>query len=171
MMACRCSVYDCHCFLCARSSLCFQFLLPVIQIALICLCVGGDPKGIEVAVVNNETSSSAYSISLLSFLDNSSVHQVFILSLIGININSLSHNERGTGTFCVSSGFFSLSVPQIHILQLFWSIQIYVCYGLFSCMTDCYFIMCACVCFVANWVWKCHRAQSDRTFVKFLKRK
>uniref|UniRef100_A0A3B4Z2I6 ABC transporter G family member 23-like n=1 Tax=Stegastes partitus TaxID=144197 RepID=A0A3B4Z2I6_9TELE len=57
-------------------SLCFQFLLPVIQISLICLCVGGDPKGIHVAVVNNETSSSSYSQSLLSFLDNSSVHQV-----------------------------------------------------------------------------------------------
>ncbi|KAI3363418.1 hypothetical protein L3Q82_012042 [Scortum barcoo] len=57
-------------------SLCFQFLLPVIQVSLICLCVGGDPKGIQVAVVNNETSASSYSRSLLSFLDNSSVHQV-----------------------------------------------------------------------------------------------
>lgn len=57
-------------------SLCFQFLLPVIQVSLICLCIGGDPRGIQVAVVNNETSSSGYSQSLLSFLDNSSVHQV-----------------------------------------------------------------------------------------------
>ncbi|KAM3605954.1 uncharacterized protein V6R79_007994 [Siganus canaliculatus] len=57
-------------------SLCFQFLLPVIQISLICLCVGGDPKGIQVAVVNNETSSADYSHALLSFLDNSSVQQV-----------------------------------------------------------------------------------------------
>ncbi|MEQ2163983.1 hypothetical protein GOODEAATRI_001810 [Goodea atripinnis] len=59
-------------------SLCFQFLLPVIQISLICLCVGGDPKGIKVAVVNNDTNplSSSFSVSLLSFLDNSSVIQV-----------------------------------------------------------------------------------------------
>ncbi len=57
-------------------SLCFQFLLPVIQICLMCLCIGGDPKGIDVAVVNNETSLSAYSRSLLSFLDNTSVYQV-----------------------------------------------------------------------------------------------
>ncbi|XP_047207951.1 ABC transporter G family member 23 isoform X1 [Girardinichthys multiradiatus] len=59
-------------------SLCFQFLLPVIQISLICLCVGGDPKGIKVAVVNNDTSplSSSFSVSLLSFLDNSTVIQV-----------------------------------------------------------------------------------------------
>ncbi len=64
--------------LCVPSSLCFQFLLPVIQVSLICLCIGGDPKGIQVAVVNNETSPSAYSHSLLSFLDNSSVQQVFI---------------------------------------------------------------------------------------------
>ncbi|XP_053488165.1 ABC transporter G family member 23 [Ictalurus furcatus] len=57
-------------------SLCFQFLLPVIQICLMCLCIGGDPKGIQVAVVNNETSSGAYSRSLLSFLDNTSISQV-----------------------------------------------------------------------------------------------
>lgn len=60
----------------AHSSLCFQFLLPVIQICLMCLCIGGDPKGIQVAVVNNETSSGAYSRSLLSFLDNTSISQV-----------------------------------------------------------------------------------------------
>ncbi|KAM4607168.1 ABC transporter G family member 23 [Polymixia lowei] len=59
-------------------SLCFQFLLPVIQISLMCLCIGGDPKGIQVAVVNNETSPSSYSQSLLSFLDNSSVEQVLL---------------------------------------------------------------------------------------------
>uniref|UniRef100_A0A3Q1IFP6 Uncharacterized protein n=1 Tax=Anabas testudineus TaxID=64144 RepID=A0A3Q1IFP6_ANATE len=67
-------------------SLCFQFLLPVIQISLICLCVGGDPKGIQVAVVNNETAPTAYSHSLLSFLDNSSVYQV-----------PLSHTEAFNG--------------------------------------------------------------------------
>ncbi|XP_076016527.1 ABC transporter G family member 20 isoform X2 [Genypterus blacodes] len=69
-------------------SLCFQFLLPVIQIALICLCIGGDPKEIHVAVVNNETSSSSYSKSLLSFLDNASVHQVH-----------LTHNEAFDGIY------------------------------------------------------------------------
>ncbi|XP_054885243.1 ABC transporter G family member 23 isoform X2 [Poeciliopsis prolifica] len=69
-------------------SLCFQFLLPVIQISLICLCVGGDPKGITVAVVNNDTSppSSSFSQLLLSFLDNSSVIQV-----------PLPHNEAFEG--------------------------------------------------------------------------
>ncbi|XP_071372141.1 ABC transporter G family member 23 [Centroberyx affinis] len=70
-------------------SLCFQFLLPVIQISLMCLCIGGDPKGIRVAVVNNETfSSSSYSHLLLSFLDNSSVEQV-----------PLSHAEAFTGAY------------------------------------------------------------------------
>lgn len=59
-------------------SLCFQFLLPVIQISLICLCIGGDPKGIRVAVVNNETSPKGFSQTLLSFLDNSSVQQVHL---------------------------------------------------------------------------------------------
>lgn len=71
--------------LCVGSSLCFQFLLPVIQVSLICLCVGGDPKGIQVAIVNNETSPSAFSQSFLSFLDNSSVQQVFVLALRDMN--------------------------------------------------------------------------------------
>uniref|UniRef100_A0A3Q2QJB9 ABC transporter G family member 23-like n=1 Tax=Fundulus heteroclitus TaxID=8078 RepID=A0A3Q2QJB9_FUNHE len=71
-------------------SLCFQFLLPVIQISLICLCVGGDPKGIKVAVVNNDTASpiSSFSLSLLSFLDNSSVIQV-----------PVPHNEAFEGVY------------------------------------------------------------------------
>ncbi|XP_013876908.1 ABC transporter G family member 23 [Austrofundulus limnaeus] len=69
-------------------SLCFQFLLPVIQISLICLCVGGEPKGIQVAVVNNDTSPSSFSNMVLSFLDNSSVHQV-----------PLSHHEAFEGAY------------------------------------------------------------------------
>ncbi|XP_075906936.1 ABC transporter G family member 23 isoform X2 [Nelusetta ayraudi] len=69
-------------------SLCFQFLLPVIQISLICLCVGGDPMGIQVAVVNNESSPSAFSRSLLSFLDESSIQQVH-----------LSHQEAFDGIY------------------------------------------------------------------------
>ncbi|XP_077960390.1 ABC transporter G family member 20 isoform X2 [Gasterosteus aculeatus] len=69
-------------------SLCFQFLLPVIQVSLICLCIGGDPEGVQVAVVNNETSPSAFSHSLLSFLDNASVHQV-----------PLSHAEAFDGIY------------------------------------------------------------------------
>ncbi|XP_025753523.1 ABC transporter G family member 23-like, partial [Oreochromis niloticus] len=68
-------------------SLCFQFLLPVIQISLICLCVG-DPKGIQVAIVNNETLSPSVSKALLSFLDNSSLQQV-----------SLSHKEAFEGIY------------------------------------------------------------------------
>lgn len=85
---------------CVGSSLCFQFLLPVIQISLICLCVGGDPKGIQVAVVNNETAPSAYSQSLLSFLDNSSVQQVFIWPLqIQILMMFIISNQRATKEF------------------------------------------------------------------------
>ncbi|XP_072565621.1 ABC transporter G family member 23 isoform X1 [Paramormyrops kingsleyae] len=68
--------------------LCFQFLLPVIQISLMCLCIGGDPRGIPVAVVNNETSGDFYSRTLLSFLDNSSIQQV-----------ELSHAEAFAGAY------------------------------------------------------------------------
>ncbi|XP_062319429.1 ABC transporter G family member 20 [Osmerus eperlanus] len=69
-------------------SLCFQFLLPVIQISLMCLCIGADPKGIQVAVVNNETAPNSFSQSLLSFIDNSSVEQV-----------NLSHAEAFAGVY------------------------------------------------------------------------
>ncbi|XP_034148174.1 ABC transporter G family member 20 [Esox lucius] len=69
-------------------SLFFQFLLPVMQISLMCLCIGGDPKGIQVAVVNNETSSGSFSQSLLSFLDNSSIQQV-----------NLTHTEAFAGAY------------------------------------------------------------------------
>uniref|UniRef100_A0AAY4DJV5 ABC transporter domain-containing protein n=1 Tax=Denticeps clupeoides TaxID=299321 RepID=A0AAY4DJV5_9TELE len=69
-------------------SLCFQFLLPVIQISLMCLCIGGDPRGIHVAVVNNETSQFAFSRTILSFLDNSSIHQV-----------NLSHAQAFAGIY------------------------------------------------------------------------
>lgn len=82
---CRCSTSN-TCYSVSSSSLCFQFLLPVIQISLICLCVGGDPMGIQVAVVNNETSPSAYSNSLLSFLDNSSIQQVWYNKLKELSI-------------------------------------------------------------------------------------
>lgn len=84
----------------SRSSLCFQFLLPVIQVSLICLCIGGDPNGIRVAVVNNETSPSAYSRTLLSFLDNSSVQQVFteknrkrVASAFSLNYLIIAHEH------------------------------------------------------------------------------
>ncbi|XP_043911530.1 ABC transporter G family member 23-like isoform X2 [Protopterus annectens] len=58
--------------------LCFQFLLPVIQIALICLCIGGDPKHLPVAVVNNETGNFSLSHRFLQHLDNKSIHQVHL---------------------------------------------------------------------------------------------
>ncbi|KAM9804100.1 ABC transporter G family member 20 [Neosynchiropus ocellatus] len=69
-------------------ALCFQFLLPVIQISLICLCIGGDPSGIKVAVVNNETSPYGYSHALLGFIDNSSVEQL-----------PMSHKEAFDGIY------------------------------------------------------------------------
>uniref|UniRef100_A0A669BAK7 ABC transporter G family member 20 n=1 Tax=Oreochromis niloticus TaxID=8128 RepID=A0A669BAK7_ORENI len=68
-------------------SLFLQFMLPVMQITVVCLCVG-EPKGIRVAIVNNETLFPSVSKSLLSFLDNSSVQQV-----------SLSHQEAFEGIY------------------------------------------------------------------------
>lgn len=37
----------------------FEFLLPVVQITLFCLCIGGDPRHLRMGVVNNETCSES----------------------------------------------------------------------------------------------------------------
>ncbi len=33
----------------------FQFLIPVIQISLFCLCIGREPYNLDFGIVNNET--------------------------------------------------------------------------------------------------------------------
>ncbi|XP_072907315.1 ABC transporter G family member 20 isoform X1 [Hemitrygon akajei] len=53
----------------------FQFFLPVIQISLICLCIGGSPKDLHVAVVNNDTGKPAMSQIVLWHLDNDTIIQ------------------------------------------------------------------------------------------------
>uniref|UniRef100_H3B6Y9 ATP-binding cassette, sub-family H, member 1 n=1 Tax=Latimeria chalumnae TaxID=7897 RepID=H3B6Y9_LATCH len=64
---------------------CFQFLLPVIQISLICLCLGGEPKDLPVAVVNNETTNFSLVQHLLSHLDKHSINQVRIHFQVYLN--------------------------------------------------------------------------------------
>ncbi|XP_051868225.1 ABC transporter G family member 20 [Pristis pectinata] len=56
----------------------FQFFLPVIQISLICLCIGGNPKDLHVAVVNNDTGEPAMSQKVLWHLDNNTIIQVHL---------------------------------------------------------------------------------------------
>ena len=50
--------------------LCFQFLLPSIEVILFCICIGQDPFGIPVAVFNEEPHSS-YGNLFLQSIDNS----------------------------------------------------------------------------------------------------
>ncbi|XP_067845618.1 ABC transporter G family member 23 [Heptranchias perlo] len=57
---------------------CFQFLLPVIQISLICLCIGGNPKDLPVAVVNNDTGEPGLSQQVLWHLDNNTIIQIHL---------------------------------------------------------------------------------------------
>ncbi|XP_078262086.1 ABC transporter G family member 20 [Rhinoraja longicauda] len=59
-------------------SLAFQFVLPVIQISLICLCIGGNPRDLPVAVVDNDTGQPALSHRLLWHLDNNTIIQVHL---------------------------------------------------------------------------------------------
>ncbi|XP_078086631.1 ABC transporter G family member 20 [Mustelus asterias] len=54
----------------------FEFLLPVIQISLICLCIGGTLENLPVAVVNNDTGQPALSQIFLSHFDNSTITQI-----------------------------------------------------------------------------------------------
>ncbi len=44
----------------------FQFLIPVIQMALFCLCIGKQPNDLKFGIVNNETiQKSGYNASTL----------------------------------------------------------------------------------------------------------
>uniref|UniRef100_UPI00398F6660 ABC transporter G family member 20 n=1 Tax=Pristiophorus japonicus TaxID=55135 RepID=UPI00398F6660 len=58
--------------------LCFQFFLPVIQISLICLCIGGNPKDLPMAVVDNDTGQPAMSQKILRHLDNNTIIQIHL---------------------------------------------------------------------------------------------
>jgi hypothetical protein len=53
--------------------LAFEFFIPIIQIALFCLCIGREPSDLRVGVVNNETiydSSLNYSTIYVNELSN-----------------------------------------------------------------------------------------------------
>ncbi|XP_069787823.1 ABC transporter G family member 20 isoform X2 [Narcine bancroftii] len=56
----------------------FQFFLPVLQISLICLCIGGNPKDLHVAVVNNDTGQPSLSQNVLWHLDNNTIIQIHL---------------------------------------------------------------------------------------------
>ncbi|XP_072363224.1 ABC transporter G family member 23 [Scyliorhinus torazame] len=56
----------------------FQFLLPVIQISLLCLCIGGPPENLPVAVVNNDTGQPAMSQTFLSHFDSNTITQIHL---------------------------------------------------------------------------------------------
>jgi hypothetical protein len=58
------------------SLLLFEFILPTFQIVLFCLCIGRTPFGLNVAVVNNDTSSASLSTQYLSFLSSETIVQV-----------------------------------------------------------------------------------------------
>ncbi|XP_074652584.1 ABC transporter G family member 20-like isoform X2 [Tubulanus polymorphus] len=70
----------------------FQFLLPAFQILLFCLCIGGDPKDLPMAVVNNETAP-AFGALYLGFIDDN------VLSLHDFG------NDHNAAYSSVQSGF------------------------------------------------------------------
>lgn len=45
--------------------MCFLLLLPVVQCFLFCLCIGRDPHGLKIAIVNEELKSGISSCSWL----------------------------------------------------------------------------------------------------------
>ena len=61
----------------------FTFLIPVIQVALFCLCIGREPYNLNFGIVNNESiynSSSNASLLFLSYInhDSSTFNKVII---------------------------------------------------------------------------------------------
>ncbi|XP_060081925.1 ABC transporter G family member 20-like [Ylistrum balloti] len=54
----------------------FEFILPSIQIVLFCLCIGGDPYNLKVAIFNNETSALGFSHLFIQSLDNNTIDKV-----------------------------------------------------------------------------------------------
>ena len=56
----------------------FQFMLPVVQITLFCVCIGADPFHLHVAVINNDTGLLGYNMGqkFLDSLDDYTVYQV-----------------------------------------------------------------------------------------------
>ncbi|XP_072049228.1 ABC transporter G family member 20-like [Amphiura filiformis] len=61
----------------------FQFLIPAIQVILFCLCIGGDPKNLKVAVVNEDTGFlfQKFGEQFLADVDPKVIHQVPIDNL------------------------------------------------------------------------------------------
>ncbi|KAG9510520.1 ABC transporter G family member 23, partial [Fragariocoptes setiger] len=53
----------------------FEFLLPAVQVVLFCLCIGGDPFDVPLAVVNDETIPQLSRLFLDS-IDKSTIRQV-----------------------------------------------------------------------------------------------
>ncbi|XP_052275255.1 ABC transporter G family member 20-like [Dreissena polymorpha] len=56
----------------------FQFMLPFVEILLFCICIGNDPFGLHLAIVNEDTGGLGQ--RYLQALDNHSIIQVFFSS-------------------------------------------------------------------------------------------
>ncbi|CAF0918390.1 unnamed protein product [Adineta steineri] len=56
----------------------FQFLIPVLQVSLFCLCIGRDPKHISMALYNSEAingyPTGNYSLELLNNINSEQIH-------------------------------------------------------------------------------------------------
>jgi hypothetical protein len=62
----------------------FQFLIPVIQICLFCLCIGGEPFDLKFGIVNNETifnSTNNASLLYINELSDITFQKVLIILL------------------------------------------------------------------------------------------
>lgn len=75
----------------------FEFLLPVVQITLFCLCIGGDPRHLRMGVVNNETCSESngtlcFSDLFLKNLDSKLIVQVLRFYIVQSNVVSQKKN-------------------------------------------------------------------------------
>ena len=71
----------------------FQFLIPAVQVILFCLCIGGEPKNLNVAVVNYEKPNLFnYSYKFLDDVSTSVIHQVKLFTIKIILIIGVIHS-------------------------------------------------------------------------------
>ncbi|KAF8781921.1 ABC transporter G family member 23 like protein [Argiope bruennichi] len=75
----------------------FQVFVPVFQVIVFCLCVGGEPFDIPMAIVNQETDPSGKSNAFLQTISSTTFIQNNFEFLLSLNVNrrKLGSVERG----------------------------------------------------------------------------
>ncbi|XP_062499553.1 ABC transporter G family member 20-like [Corticium candelabrum] len=58
----------------------FMFLLPMFQICVFCLAIGGDPTDLSVTIVNQDATNPGFGDMFIEQLDNTTIHKKYAVS-------------------------------------------------------------------------------------------